>query len=159
GSNRGILQPFGRLWEQNVGYPQGFFTINRNQPEATRISVARALHPGYDPHAIAGSAGALAARSRTNLATPTMSILPVPSTGSFSSTTPPAGPIRSGAPFCLAKAWNSARVAPFFCVPSPSRSPLRASGAVATADSTSGQSCAASISTAASEIISPPILA
>ena len=65
----------------------------------------------------------------------------------------------SVAPRERAKAWNSLRVGSFFCVTMTSRSPLRASGTDATADSASGHSSPASASTAANEIISPAILA
>ena len=54
---------------------------------------------------------------------------------------------------------NAARVASRWLVTRTMRSPLRASGAVAQPESASGQRSAASASIAASEIISPPILA
>ena len=105
-------------------------------------------------------AAAFAARSFTSFATPTMSILPVPSTGTLSSTTTSAGTIRSDAPFDLANAWNSERVASFLL--RDQHQPLALARIGRGRDRrriASGQSCAASISTAASEIISPPILA
>ena len=90
---------------------------------------------------------------------PSMSTLPEPSIGSLSSTQTSDGIIRSEACLLLAKAWNSPRVALLCCVSRMSRSPLRRSGTATTADGSFGHSSPASASTAASEIISPPILA
>src|SRR5262249_24910114 len=99
------------------------------------------------------------ARSRTNFVSAILSILPEPSSGSLSRTSSSVGTIISEAPWARAKAQRSERLASALLVTSTRRSPLRASGTVATPDMASGHSSEASASTAASEIISPPILA
>ena len=48
------------------------------------LGLLAALGPGMTRRYATASAGMLAARSRTSFATPTMSILPVPRTGTFS---------------------------------------------------------------------------
>src|SRR5499427_7988975 len=85
--------------------------------------------------------------------------LPEPSSGSLSTTMTSAGTTRSDAPLARAWAWKALRAAPFCSVTSKRRSPRRGSGCVTTAEAASGHSSTARVSTAASEIISPPILA
>ncbi len=65
----------------------------------------------------------------------------------------------SAAPLAFIQASMSDRVASAFVVNKIKRSPLRASGAAATAEDSSGHRPSQTDSTAASEIISPPILA